>query len=105
MCEATNPEENENKENFNTDNEEEDLELEEDEEEELTAAELLALNHELDALNLALDEMESKRESIHTQLLELLESNRDIRKEIQEQKELSDSVKNIDLDSKEKETE
>lgn len=101
MCEATNPEENEN---LNTDNEEEDLEIEEDEEEELTTAELLALNHELDALNLALDVMESKRESIHTQLLELLESNRDIRKEIQEQKEMSDSVKNIDLDPKEKET-
>lgn len=108
MCEATNPEENENNnvnENFNTDDEDENVELENDEDEELTSAELLALNEELDALNLVIDEMESKRESIHTQLLELLQSTRDVRKEFQEQKEMSDSMKDIDLDSESKTTE
>ncbi|KAK5646850.1 hypothetical protein RI129_005314 [Pyrocoelia pectoralis] len=99
MCEATNPEENENNNVNEMDDEDEDVELEDDEDEELTSAELLALNHELDTLNLVIDEMESKRESIHTQLLELLQSTRDVRKEFQEQKEMSDSIKDIDLDS------
>lgn len=47
--------------------------------------ELQAIDNKLDELNLALDAMESKRDQIHEQLIELLESSREIRKEIQEE--------------------
>ncbi|RZC38426.1 UPF0184 domain containing protein [Asbolus verrucosus] len=42
------------------------------------------LDNQLDALNSALDDIEQKNDNIHAQLLQLLQSNREIRKQIQE---------------------
>lgn len=43
-----------------------------------------AINNQLDALNSALDDIEQKNDDIHAQLLQLLEANREVRKQIQE---------------------
>lgn len=42
------------------------------------------LNSQLDALNSVLDRIEQKNDSIHSQLLQLLQSNRDIRAQLQQ---------------------
>lgn len=42
------------------------------------------LDSQLDALNSALDDIEQKNDDIHAQLLLLLQSNREIRKQMQE---------------------
>lgn len=46
-----------------------------------------AINNQLDALNSALDDIEQKNDDIHAQLLQLLQSNREMRKQIQETNE------------------
>lgn len=42
------------------------------------------LDNQLDALNTALDDIEEKNSTIHAQLLQLLQSNREIRQQLQE---------------------
>jgi hypothetical protein len=41
------------------------------------------LDNQLDALNSALDDIEQRNDDIHAQLLVLLQSNREIRKQMQ----------------------
>lgn len=43
-----------------------------------------ALNIQLDQLNSALDFLESKNDNIHAELVQLLESNKETRKQIQQ---------------------
>ena len=50
-------------------------------------AEFQALNKKLDQLNSALDNLEEKNDNIHAELIELLKSNREVRKQIQESSE------------------
>lgn len=42
------------------------------------------INGQLDALNSALDDIEQKNDNIHARLLSLLQSNRDIRVQMQQ---------------------
>ncbi|KAK4879995.1 hypothetical protein RN001_008141 [Aquatica leii] len=107
MCESTNPEENFNNKNddFNIENSsEEEYNNEEDGEsevdDELTFEEMLDIDNKLDALNLALDAMESKREMVHLELLELLKSNQDVRKEIQEEQQMKVDVNDTQSETK-----
>ena len=68
----------------------EDMEEEDIDDEELTedeAAEFSILNQQLDQLDQALDAIDQKNDSIHSKLLELLEENRQARKEIAENSE------------------
>ncbi|GJQ84568.1 hypothetical protein Trydic_g232 [Trypoxylus dichotomus] len=55
--------------------------------EDMTVEEFNAINNQLDALNSALDDIEQKNDDIHAQLLQLLESNRQMRKQMQETNE------------------
>lgn len=55
---------------------------EEEDGEELTQAEYQQLDRQLDALFTALDDIESKNDNIHAQLLQLLDANREIRKQL-----------------------
>ncbi|XP_043270495.1 bublin coiled-coil protein [Venturia canescens] len=73
------------------DQEVEENSVEMDEEvEECNEQEFEALNAQLDQLNSALDFLESKNANVHAELVELLKSNRETRKQIQEsQKEES----------------
>lgn len=55
------------------------------------------MDHQLDQLFVALDEIESKNDNLHAQLLQLLDSNREIRKELQNaQKVNDDSVMDVE---------
>ncbi|KAF3429059.1 hypothetical protein E2986_12408 [Frieseomelitta varia] len=64
----------------------------ENEEEEATCndAEFEAINAQLDQLNSVLDNLEQKNDDIRTELIQLLQSNREARKQFQE---FQDSVK------------
>ncbi|XP_066249445.1 bublin coiled-coil protein [Euwallacea similis] len=73
---------NTNSNNPPTPPEEPPLEVEEDESEELTLIEYQQLNNQLDALFTALDDIENKNDNIHAQLLQLLNANREIRKQL-----------------------
>ncbi|KAF7284011.1 hypothetical protein GWI33_022633 [Rhynchophorus ferrugineus] len=55
----------------------------EDNEDSISEEDLQNLDHQLDQLFVALDEIESKNDNLHAQLLQLLHSNREIRKELQ----------------------
>ncbi|KAJ3650754.1 hypothetical protein Zmor_016834 [Zophobas morio] len=50
----------------------------------ISPEEFQMLDSQLDALNSALDDIEQKNDDIHAQLLVLLQSNREIRKQMQE---------------------
>ncbi|XP_056641265.1 UPF0184 protein CG14818 [Diorhabda carinulata] len=52
--------------------------------EDMTPEEIAALDNQLDALNSALDDIEQKNDFIHSQLLELLHANREIRQQMQQ---------------------
>lgn len=60
------------------------IQADEDESEEFTMAEYQSLNNQLDALFTALDDIESKNDNIHAQLLQLLKANREIRAQLNE---------------------
>ena len=56
-------------------------------------SEFCAINRQLDLLESALNDIESRNEGIHKELLELLQSNREIRESIiQEKKEGADDT-------------
>lgn len=48
-----------------------------------SSTEFQMLDGQLDALNAALDNIEQKNDDIHAQLIELLHSNREIRRQMQ----------------------
>jgi len=50
----------------------------------LSPEEFYMINKQLDDLSSALDDIEQKNDNIHAQLLQLLEDNREMRKQIQE---------------------
>ncbi|XP_076255168.1 bublin coiled-coil protein [Rhynchophorus ferrugineus] len=69
----------------------------EDNEDSISEEDLQNLDHQLDQLFVALDEIESKNDNLHAQLLQLLHSNREIRKELQNaQKVDDDSVMDVE---------
>ncbi|XP_030748136.1 UPF0184 protein C9orf16 homolog [Sitophilus oryzae] len=57
------------------------------------------LDHQLDALFVALDEIESKNDNLHAQLLQLLHSNREIRKELQEAHQVNGNDDRMDTEN------
>lgn len=59
--------------------------VEEEEVEELSVAEYQQLDRQLDALFTALDDIENKNDNIHAQLLQLLDANREIRTQLNEE--------------------
>lgn len=48
--------------------------------------EFKSINDQIDQLNLVLDTLETKNDNIHAELMELLKSNREARKQFQESK-------------------
>ncbi|XP_019756195.1 bublin coiled-coil protein [Dendroctonus ponderosae] len=66
---------------------------EEEDVEELTVAEYQQLDRQLDALFTALDDIENKNDNIHAQLQQLLNANREIRTQLNEEpQETSDGA-------------
>ncbi|XP_060516547.1 bublin coiled-coil protein-like [Cylas formicarius] len=63
--------------------------------EELTPEEFQHLDKQLDDLFIALDDIESKNDNIHAQLLQLLHSNREIRQQLQQ-------YQNLEVDNSDK---
>ncbi|XP_011501079.1 PREDICTED: UPF0184 protein C9orf16 homolog isoform X2 [Ceratosolen solmsi marchali] len=55
--------------------------------EQINEEEFKAINEQLDQLNLVLDSLESKNDNIHAELIKLLKSNRETRKQFQETQE------------------
>jgi len=55
-------------------------------EEDMDPEEFQRLDNQLDALFTALDDIESKNDNIHAQLLDLLQANREVRKQLMEEK-------------------
>uniref|UniRef100_A0A6M2DIM8 Protein photinus pyralis n=1 Tax=Xenopsylla cheopis TaxID=163159 RepID=A0A6M2DIM8_XENCH len=85
---AINPRENENSDNIDN------PENEELAEGTISAEEMNALDCKLDELDSALDFIEEKNDSIYNQLLTLLQSNKEIRKQLAEQNSSGDQVQN-----------
>lgn len=63
--------------------EDEEMEDDEDDLDDMSPEEFQAINNQLDALNTALDDIEQKNDNIHARLLQLLESNKEIRQQMQ----------------------
>ncbi|XP_072397804.1 uncharacterized protein [Diabrotica undecimpunctata] len=63
--------------------------------EDMTPEEFAALDNQLDALNSALDDIEQKNDNIHSQLLELLHANREIRNQLQQDKANTDNREDV----------
>ncbi|XP_050513718.1 bublin coiled-coil protein [Diabrotica virgifera virgifera] len=61
----------------------------------MSPEEFAALDHQLDALNSALDDIEQKNDNIHSQLLELLHANREIRTQLQQDKASTDNREDV----------
>lgn len=67
----------------------------------LYRAEIERVNTHLDSLSSALDAIEQRNDNIHAQLLELLSSNREIRKSLQQEAEASRATDKVDDDTEE----
>lgn len=68
-------------------------------EDDLDPEEFQRLDNQLNALFTALDDIESKNDNIHAQLLELLQANRDIRKQLHEANQNESENKPEDMDT------
>ncbi|GAB6024400.1 hypothetical protein CHUAL_009566 [Chamberlinius hualienensis] len=69
-------------------------------EELLNEPEMQMLNEQIDQLNSCLDEMERQNDVLKTELLELLESNRQTRQEFASERERLEKVANISINDK-----
>ncbi|XP_026469262.1 UPF0184 protein AAEL002161-like [Ctenocephalides felis] len=85
---AIDPQENQDHQN------EDDLDSEEVVEDTVSVEEYNAIDSKLDELNSALDFIEAQNDNIYSQLLSLLQSNREIREELAEQNSSGDEVQN-----------
>lgn len=66
---------------------------EEDDLEDMSQEEFNALNNKMDELNSALDNIEQKNEVIYSELLKLLQANREIREQMESQSQTAKASK------------